>query len=107
MVFIKDNKWADELHDLLFKSTIVPDDIQFINDRVEGKAIAVDIIESNKNEILYFKKGKQAAKMVSLFTGYKTTLSRDKFLMKTACPAIIIKSNSINVNNIAEALLEL
>jgi len=108
MIFIIKNKWSEQLHNLLFKSVVVNDSdkAQFINDRSEGNAIAVDIIEGD-NEILYFKKGKQAAKMVSLFTGLKIKPSRDKFLMNVLCPAIIIKAKDININNVAEALLEL
>jgi len=108
MIFIVKNKWSEQLHNLLFKSVVVNDSdkAQYINDRSEGTAMAIDIIDG-ENEILYFKKGKQLAKMVSLFTGLKTKPSRDKFLMSVLCPAIIIKSNSININNVAEALLEL
>jgi len=108
MIFIIENKWSEQLNGLLFKSVIVDDSdkAQFINDRNEGNAIAVDIIEGD-NEILYFKKGKQLAKMVSLFTGLKIKPSRDKFLMNVLCPAIIIKAKDININNVAEALLEL
>jgi len=109
MIFIIENNHANELHNLVLKSVIVRnnDKAQFINDRVEGKSIAIDIIESEDNEILYFKKGKQAAQMVSFFTGLKTKPSRDKFLMNVLCPAIIIKAKDININNVAEALLEL
>jgi len=108
MIFIVKGKWSAQLHDLLFKSVIVDDSdkAQYINDRSEGTAMAIDIIDG-ENEILYFKKGKQLAKMVSLFTGLKMKPSRDKFLMNVLCPAIIIKSNNININNVAEALLEL
>jgi len=108
MVFIIKGKWSERLHRLLFKSVVVDDSdkAQFINDRVEGNAIAIDIVEG-ENEILYFKKGKQLAKMVSLFTGLKIKPSRDKFLMNVLCPAIIIKAKDININNVAEALLEL
>jgi len=108
MIFIIKNKWSEQLHNLLFKSVVVNDSdkAQFINDRSEGNAIAVDIIEGD-NEILYFKKGKQLAKMVSLFTGLKTKSSRDKFLMSVLCPAIIIKAKELNINDVAEALLEL
>ena len=108
MIFIMNNKWSGQLHNLLSKSMIVYDTnkAQFINDRAEGKATAVDIVDGD-NEILYFKKGKQTAQMVSYFTGYKIKPSRDKFLMNTLCPAIIIKSNNININDVAEALLEL
>jgi len=108
MIFIVKSKCSEQLHDLLFKSVVVSDNdkAQFINDRIEGNAIAIDIVEG-ENEILYFKKGKQLAKMVSLFTGLKIKPSRDKFLMSVLCPAIIIKTNDININNVAEALLEL
>jgi len=108
MVFIVKGAHSDRLHDLLFKSVIVQDSdkAQYINDRSEGKSIAIDIIEG-ENEILYYKKGKQVAQMMSLFTGFKVTPSRDKFLMNVLCPAIIIKTNNININDVAEALLEL
>jgi len=108
VVFIIKGKGSEQLHNLLFKSVIVDDSdkAQFINDRSEGNAIAIDIIEGD-NEILYFKKGKQLAKMVSLFTGLKIKPSRDKFLMNVLCPAIIIKAKDININDVAEALLEL
>jgi len=80
MVFIIKGKWSEQLHSLLFKSVIVDDNdkAQYINDRSEGNAIAIDIVEG-ENEILYFKKGKQIAQMVSFFTGYKIKPSRDKF----------------------------
>jgi len=109
MIFIIKGKWSEQLHNLLFKSVIVDDSdkAQFINDRSEGNAIAIEIIEDDQNEILYFKKGRQLAKMVSLFTGLKIKPSRDKFLMNVLCPAIIIKAKDININNVAEALLEL
>jgi len=108
MIFIIKNKWSTQLHNLLFNSVIVDnsDKAQFINDRSEGNAMAVDIVDG-ENEILYYKKGKQLAKMVSLFTGLKIKPSRDKFLMNVLCPAIIIKTKDININDVAEALLEL
>ena len=108
MIFLNKAIESERLHDLLPKSVIVIDEdrAQYINDRSEGNAIAIDFVEGD-NEILYFKKGKQLAKMVSLFTGLKVKPSRDKFLMSVLCPAIIIKAKDLNINDVAEALLEL
>lgn len=103
MIFIKDSVQGKQLNDELFNSVIAPN-IQFINDRIEGKSIAVDV-QSGDNEILYNDKGKKASQIAKSILRYKIRLSRDKFLLKTECPAMIIKSE--NIPAIAEALVEI
>ena len=105
MIFISGQN-ADQLHKLFFKSVVAPNDVQFINDRAEGKALAIHLIQNDKEaETLYFKKGERAAKMIRSMTGCKIKHSRDEFLRKTLCPAVI--TNVENINAIAEALVEL
>ena len=105
MIFISGQQ-AGQLHDLLFKSVVVPYEVQFINDRVEGNTISIHLVQDDKEpEILYFKKGERAAKMIRAMTGCKIKQSRDEFLRKTLCPAAI--TNVKNINAIAEALVEL